>query len=183
LRSASILAGSAGTGSIEVRMQTLPPKTRAGLATVALLLATVTAAAQEPMILPTDPAPLVALTDGGEKSFSIEIADDSGERSRGLMFRQAMDDTHGMLFVFEQTRPVGFWMKNTPMPLDLLFVGADGRVKAILPGEPFSEAQISPRQPVNFVLEVKRGIAAKNGIEEGDRLSHPAIDAVAGNPG
>lgn len=164
-------------------MLTLPAQLRAGLATVALAVATVTAAAQEPMILPTDPARLVALTDGGEKSFSIEIADDGNERSRGLMFRQAMEDTHGMLFVFEETRPAGFWMKNTPMPLDLLFVGADGKVKAILPGEPFSEAPISPGEPVRFVLEVKRGIAARNGIEDGDRLSHPAIDAVAGNPG
>jgi len=164
-------------------MLTLPSKICAGLAAAALALFAASAAAQEPMILPTDPAPLVAITDGGEKSFSIEIADDNGERSRGLMYRQTMGDTHGMLFVFEQSRPVGFWMKNTPMPLDLLFVGADGKVKAILPGEPFSEAPISPGQPVHFVLEVKRGIAAKNGIEDGDRLSHPAIDAIAGNPG
>jgi uncharacterized membrane protein (UPF0127 family) len=164
-------------------MLTVSFKIRAGLVAAALILSAAPAAAQEPMILATDPAPLVAITDGGEKSFAIEIADDTAERSRGLMFRQTMGDAHGMLFVFEQSRPVGFWMKNTPMPLDLLFVGADGKVKAILPGEPFSEAPISPGEPVRFVLEVKRGIAAKNGIEDGDRLRHPAIDAVAGNPG
>jgi uncharacterized protein len=164
-------------------MQILPLKTRVCLAAVALSLSVVTAAAQDAMILPTDPAPLVAETEDGAKTFSIEIADDSDERSRGLMFRRAMDDAHGMLFVFEQTRPVGFWMKNTPMPLDLLFVGADGKVSAIMPGEPFSEAPISPGEPVRFVLELKRGIAEKFGLEAGDRLSHPAIDAVAGNPG
>jgi len=164
-------------------MQILPLKRRVGLAAVALSLAVVTVAAQEAMILPTDPAPLIAKTEGGARTFSIEIADDSNERSRGLMFRQAMDEAHGMLFVFEQTRPVGFWMKNTPMPLDLLFVGADGKVSAIMPGEPFSEAPISPGEPVRFVLELKRGTAEKFGVEAGDRLSHPAIDAVAGNPG
>jgi uncharacterized protein len=164
-------------------MQTSPLKTRAGLAAVALSLSVIAAAAQEPMLLPADPAPLVAITDQGQQAFSIEIADDSNERSRGLMFRKAMDDTHGMLFVFEQSRPVGFWMKNTPMPLDLLFVGADGKVSAVMPGEPFSEAPISPGEPVRFVLELKRGTAEKFGIEAGDRLSHPAINAVAGNPG
>lgn len=164
-------------------MLTLSLTIRAGLLAVALTFSLAPAKAQEPMILPADPAPLVAITDGGEKSFSIEIADSSSERSAGLMFRRTMDDTHGMLFVFEQSRQVGFWMKNTPMPLDLLFIGADGKVKAVLPGEPFSEAPISPGEPVRFVLEVKRGIAARNGIEDGDRLSHPAINAVAGNPG
>ena len=99
-----------------------------------------TAANSQAMRLPVDPVPLVAETAAGERSFRIEIADDQSERSAGLMFRETMADDHGMLFVFEQTQPVGFWMKNTPMPLDLLFIGQDGRVRDILPGEPFSEA-------------------------------------------
>ena len=131
------------------------------------------------MRLPVDPAPLVAETDGGERSFTIEIADDPSERSRGLMFREEMEDSHGMLFVFQETQPVGFWMENTPMPLDLIFVGEDGRVRAILPGEPFSRASISPDAPVRFVLEVKSGIAASTGIEEGDLIRHPVIDATS----
>lgn len=137
------------------------------------------------MILPVDPNPLIAETRDGEKRFDIEIADDMGERERGLMFRQQMDDDHGMLFVFEDTREVGFWMQNTPMPLDLIFIGQDGRVRAVLPGEPFSTAVISPRTPVRFVLEVRAGIAEKAGIRDGDRLRHPVIDAIAkpGNPG
>jgi uncharacterized membrane protein (UPF0127 family) len=132
------------------------------------------------MMLPVDPAPLVAVTDGGEKSFTIEIADEAAERSAGLMFREEMKDDHGMLFVFEDTRQVGFWMKNTPMPLDLLFVAPGGEVKAILPGEPFSEAVITPGAPVRFVLELKRGTAKTSGIEPGDMLRHPAIER-AGN--
>lgn len=133
------------------------------------------------MILPVDPVPLVVETSGGKRSFRIEIADDPIERQRGLMFRDEMDDTRGMLFVFEQTHEAGFWMKNTPMPLDLIFIGEDGLVRAVLPGEPFSEAAISPGVPVRFVLEVKAGIAEKAGVGEGDRIRHPAVDKIAGN--
>jgi uncharacterized membrane protein (UPF0127 family) len=133
------------------------------------------------MMLPTDPERLVAETRGGNRSFRIEIADDPLERQRGLMFRDKMVDDRGMLFVFEQTGEVGFWMRNTPLPLDLVFIGEDGRVRAVLPGEPFSEAVISPGVPVRFVLEVKAGIAEKAGIGEGDRIRHPAVDKIAGN--
>ena len=132
----------------------------------------------QPMILPVDGNPLVIATDAGEKTFTIEIADDPGERSAGLMFRQDMEDDHGMLFVFDQTQQVGFWMKNTPMPLDLIFIDDDGRIRDILPGESFSEAPISPGVPVRFVLELKRGTAAADGIDDGDMVRHPAVDAV-----
>ena len=125
------------------------------------------------MILPVDPEPLIVETSHGERSFTIEIADDPGERERGLMFREDMDDDHGMLFVFEDQREVGFWMKNTPMPLDLLFIAQDGTVKAIKQGEPLSEAVISPGVPVRFVLELKAGIAAKDGIDDGDKAAPP----------
>ncbi|RWN99579.1 DUF192 domain-containing protein [Mesorhizobium sp.] len=127
------------------------------------------------MILAVDPQPLVAVTKGGERSFSVEIADTSAEREAGLMFRQDMADDHGMLFVFEEPRDVSFWMKNTPMPLDLIFVGQDGRIRAIKQGEPQSEAMIAPGEPVRFVLELKAGTAARSGIEDGDLLRHPAI--------
>ncbi|CAG1012542.1 MAG: DUF192 domain-containing protein [Rhizobiaceae bacterium] len=127
-----------------------------------------------------DPAPLIVLTDGGERSFSVEIADEPSERQQGLMFREHMDDDHGMLFVFSETQQVGFWMKDTPLALDLIFIGPDGRVRAIRRGEPLSLATISPDVPVRFVFEVKAGIAARLGIEDGDRVHHPAIDGVAG---
>ncbi|MEQ1942757.1 DUF192 domain-containing protein [Mesorhizobium sp. VNQ89] len=141
--------------------------------------------ADQAMHLPVDPVSLVIETASGEKSFTIEIADDQNERSRGLMFRETMDDDHGMLFVFPETKPVGFWMKNTPMPLDLIFVGQDGRVIDILPGEPFSEALIAPADPARFVLELKRGTAEKSGIADGDFLRHPAVNEAPGaaNPG
>ena len=133
-------------------------------------------ASSQAMRLPVDPTPLVATTSLGEQAFSIEIADDPSERSAGLMFRETMDDDHGMLFVFQQTRPVSFWMKNTPMPLDLVFIGQDGKVIEILPGESFSEASIGPTEPVRFVLELKRGTAEKTGMRGGDMLRHPVIN-------
>ena len=136
--------------------------------------------ADQAMRLPVDPTPLVVETAGGERSFTVEIADDRSERAAGLMFRETMDYDHGMLFVFSETKEVGFWMKNTPMPLDIIFVGEDGRVRATLPGEPFSEASISPGGPIRFVLELKRGTAQKAGIKDGDMMRHPAIAEVAG---
>lgn len=132
------------------------------------------------MALPVDKVPLVAHTSQGERKFTIEIADEATEQQRGLMFRDSMPDDRGMLFDMGITRDTSFWMENTPMPLDLLFIGDDGRVKAILKGRPFSRASISPGVPVRFVLELKDGISAANGIKAGDRLRHPAIDAVAG---
>jgi uncharacterized protein len=140
-----------------------------------------TSADGQAMILPVDPSPLVAVTKGGERSFSVEIADTSVEREAGLMFRRTMADDHGMLFVFEGPQEVNFWMKNTPMPLDLIFVGQDGKIRAIKQGEPQSEAIISPGEPVRFVLELKAGTATKDGIEDGDVLRHPIIATAPGD--
>lgn len=132
------------------------------------------------MRLPVSMVKLAADTADGQKLFSIEIADEPDEQQRGLMFRTEMPDDRGMLFDLGETRQASFWMENTPLPLDLIFIGDDGLVRAILPGEPFSRAGISPGVPVRFVLELKRGTAEKNGIKPGDRLRHPVIDAVAG---
>jgi len=131
-------------------------------------------------VLPVDPEPLIIETAGGERSFTIEVADDPAERERGLMFREAMDDMHGMLFVFEDQREVGFWMKNTPMALDIIFIAQDGTIKGIKRGQPFSEAIVTPGIPVRFVLELKAGTAAENGVAEGDRVRHRAIGQAPG---
>jgi uncharacterized membrane protein (UPF0127 family) len=153
---------------------------------VAPLFVSPVAVAQEaiqgaPMELPVDAAPLTFEADGETVSFDIEIADTAERRARGLMFRTDLPQDRGMLFVFEETRPVGFWMKNTPSPLDLVFIGEDGRVIDILPGEPFSTASIAPDGPSRFVLELNQGTSQRVGLEAGTRLNHPAIDEVAGN--
>lgn len=150
------------------------------LVALALFQVQQTLAGDRAMILPVDPVRLVAVTRAGERSFAIEVADDGAKRSAGLMFREGMDDDHGMLFVFQQTRAVAFWMKNTPMPLDLIFIGQDGRIRAIRQGEPQSMAVIAPAEPVRFVLELKAGTAAREGIRNGDLLKHPVIDAERG---
>lgn len=135
------------------------------------------------MTLPVDRTPLTVRTGRGERSFAVEIADEPVERSAGLMFRTDLPDDRGMLFVLEGEGQAGFWMKNTPLPLDLLFIGSDGRVRAILHGEPQSEALISPHVPVRYVLELRAGTAARAGIEPGDLVTHPAIAASAENAG
>ena len=127
------------------------------------------------MMLPVDPVPLVAVTEQGERAFDIEIADDGAKRAAGLMFREDMPDDHGMLFVFDQNQLVAFWMKNTVMPLDLLFIGEDGRIRAVRQGEPQSLASISPGEPVRYVLELKAGTAAREHIGKGDLVRHPVI--------
>ncbi|MDF1599832.1 DUF192 domain-containing protein [Mesorhizobium sp. YIM 152430] len=156
------------------------------LAGAPLALTPPVAVAQEavqgaPMELPVDAAPLTFEADGETVSFEIEIADTAERRARGLMFRTDLPEDRGMLFVFEETRPVGFWMKNTPSPLDLVFIGEDGRVIDILPGEPFSTASIAPDGPSRFVLELNQGTSQRVGLAPGTRLNHPAIDEVAGN--
>lgn len=134
----------------------------------------------EPMILPVDATPLVVVTEAGERQFTIEIAETAEQQARGLMFREEMDDDHGMLFAFSVTRPASFWMRNTPMPLDLVFIAEDGQVVSVEEGVPFSLHPIGPQDPVRFVLEIKAGIAQETGIEPGTRLRHPRIDEIAG---
>jgi uncharacterized membrane protein (UPF0127 family) len=145
---------------------------------VALLLSPVRAG-EAPMILPTDPTPLVIDGSNGKHNFSIEIANTPDEQEQGLMFRQDMADDHGMLFAFDHSDQLAFWMKNTPMPLDLVFIGKRGEVKAVRRGEPFSTDIISPKQPARFVLELKAGMAEKAGISDGVVVHHPAIEAAA----
>ncbi|WP_343224041.1 DUF192 domain-containing protein [Nitratireductor kimnyeongensis] len=150
-----------------------------GLMAVFLLIAINTGFGQtSAMRLPVDPDPLVVLTSAGEVAFNIEIADEPAERQRGLMFRQSMPVDRGMLFVFPEESRQGFWMQNTPLSLDLLFISADGEVRAIAPGTPFSTASISPNVESQFVLELLAGTAQKMGIEVGDRLRHPRIETA-----
>lgn len=128
------------------------------------------------MVLPADPVPLVAHTASGDVSFTVEIADEPQEHMAGLMFRQQMADDYGMLFVFPAPRYGSFWMKNTVLPLDIIFIAEDGTVDAIGRGDPLSEAPVNSDGLIRFVLELKAGMAQRTGIEKGTRLSHPLID-------
>mgnify|MGYP000123806225 CR=1 FL=1 len=138
--------------------------------------------ANSPMLLPVDETPLTIERDGEAiASFDIEVADDSSERSRGLMFRTEFPDDRAMLFVFEKSRPVAFWMQNTPRSLDMLFIRADGEVESIaLDATPFSTASIPSQGSVLYVLEINAGLTEKLDLQPGDRVVHPIISGGAG---
>ena len=105
------------------------------------------------------------------------MRDDAG-RSRGLMFRRSMAPDHGMLFDFERDEPVTMWMKNTYLPLDMVFIRPDGTISRIAADtEPLSTTIIPSGSPVVAVLELNAGTAAKLGIKAGDRIEHPLFKA------
>lgn len=114
--------------------------------------------------------------DGGKASFSVEVADDPDERSKGLMFRDKMAMSAGMLFVYEAPRRASFWMKNTVIPLDMVFADPAGRVTRVhanaVPGDLSS---IDGGEGVQFILEINGGLAKRLGIVEGAELRHPVI--------
>jgi len=113
----------------------------------------------------------------GRFRFTAEIADDAVERSVGLMHREKMPPTHGMLFVFGETDWVSMWMKNTPLSLDMIFIDKDGKVVTVAERTtPFSTDIISSGEPVDYVLELNGGVSRLIGLKAGDRISHPLFD-------
>ena len=114
----------------------------------------------------------VVLTAKGPVELSLEIADDSAERARGLMFRKSLPPRGGMLFDFGGEQPVAMWMRNTYVPLDMLFVDPAGRIVHIArETTPHSEATITAGQPVRGVVEIAGGQAAALGLAEGDLIA------------
>jgi uncharacterized protein len=120
---------------------------------------------------------------GGGESFAVELADTVEDRARGLMFRDSLDPAAGMLFVYESPRRAMFWMKNTLIPLDMIFADASGTVTVVhadaVPGD---LTPIDGGEGVAFVLEINSGLAARLGIVPGAELRHPAIGAGAAWP-
>ncbi|MBI3438225.1 MAG: DUF192 domain-containing protein [Proteobacteria bacterium] len=109
---------------------------------------------------------------------ALEIADNDAEREQGLMYRRSMAADHGMLFIFDPPSPEGFWMHNTFLPLDIIFIGADGRIVNIAAdATPFSDDNIPSAGPVRGVLELNAGRAAALGILPGDRVRHRIFGA------
>lgn len=118
---------------------------------------------------------------GGQESFAVEIADDPDERAQGLMFRETLDPAAGMLFVYESPRRAQFWMKNTLIPLDMIFADATGKVTHVHSNAiPQDLTPIDGGEGVTFVLEINGGLAARLGLTPGAELRHPAVpDALA----
>ena len=121
------------------------------------------------------PDPLVIETAEGERhAFTVEVADTPDSRQRGLMHREAMDADAGMLFDFGREQIVSIWMENTILPLDILYIRADGVIAKVVVGAvPFSRRQLISDVPVVSVLELNAGRAAALGIDPGDRVLHP----------
>ncbi len=117
---------------------------------------------------------LLVETASSQFRFEVEIADDATERAEGLMYRETMADNAGMLFLYPEPQQVQFWMKNTPMSLDIVFVRADGTIARIAERTtPFSEDMIPSGEKVRAVLEVKAGMMHQLGVRVGDRLRNP----------
>ena len=110
----------------------------------------------------------------GVHVFTVEIADTEQSRERGLMFRKELPPGRGMLFDFHRERQVGFWMKNTLIPLDMIFIDGRGRIVSIeQDAKPMSEDVIMSGGQVRAVLEVDGGTARRLGIAPGDRVYNP----------
>jgi uncharacterized membrane protein (UPF0127 family) len=119
--------------------------------------------------------------DFGQATFTIDVADDARERAQGLMFVEEMPLLSGMLFVYDQPQTVSFWMKNTLIPLDMLFTSPRGEILHIhenaIPGDTTS---ISGGDGVQMVLEINGGLSSRLGIAVGDVMQHPSFgnDAI-----
>ncbi len=119
--------------------------------------------------------------DFGQATFTVEVADDPQERAQGLMFVEEMATLAGMLFVYERPQSVSFWMKNTLIPLDMIFAGPDGEILRIhenaVPGD---LTPIPGGAGVQMVLEINGGLSARLGLQEGAVMQHPSFgpDAI-----
>jgi uncharacterized membrane protein (UPF0127 family) len=121
--------------------------------------------------------PLEIVTKSGVQVFSVEMATTEEEKTQGLMYRKELPDGKGMLFDFSPEQQISMWMKNTYIPLDMIFIRADGRILRIAENtEPMSTKIISSGGLARAVLEVIAGTAQKYGIQPGDRVAHPLFN-------
>lgn len=135
-----------------------------------------------PLAACSDEGKLVLHSSTGDYTFNVEVVDTNETRAKGLMFVQELADDAGMLFDFKQEREVSFWMRNTFIPLDMVFIGADGVVKNIhVNARPHDVTGIPSDGPVQFVLEIPGGRSVEIGLQPGDTVEHPRVAAPAGN--
>ena len=117
--------------------------------------------------------------DWGQAHFSVEVADDAAEHAKGLMFRKRLAASSGMLFIYDKPRHASFWMRNTMIALDMLFIDRTGKVLRIKHNaQPLDETPIDGGDGVLMVLEINGGMAKALGITTGSHLRHPALDTA-----
>lgn len=115
--------------------------------------------------------PLTVTTAKGTHSFRVEVAATGAEQQRGLMFRTAMGADEGMIFPNSVPQQRAFWMHNTVIPLDIIYIGPDRRILNIVQGEPYNDTSLPSAGPVINVLELNAGRSAELGIKPGDLVS------------
>jgi uncharacterized protein len=109
----------------------------------------------------------------GNETFNLEVADSPDEMEYGLMARESMPADHGMIFVFPKAKQQAFWMKNTFIPLDIIYVDEFGRVVSVKPMQPRDETPVRSDGPAMYAIELNQGAAARAGVRAGDVLSIP----------
>jgi uncharacterized membrane protein (UPF0127 family) len=148
----------------------------AALVAVSLLLLPSLGRAQQPPLVNFKHDELTITSSSGSHKFQIELATDNAQREQGLMFRQAMAPDAGMLFIYDRTQPVAMWMENTYIPLDMLFIAADGHIVNIRQrAVPHSQENIPSAGPVKAVLELNGGTVARLDIKPGDKVVGPGL--------
>src|SRR4026209_1381366 len=115
---------------------------------------------------------------GREAAFQVEVADTPAKRTMGLQYRKELGSDRGMIFLFPAESPQTFWMKNTPIPLDMIFIDHERKIVGIIEQTvPFSLDTRSVGVPSQFVLEINGGLAKRHGIQTGDRVRFDGIAA------
>ncbi len=143
-----------------------------------LAFAITPAVSQQELATFTRDSLVLRAADGTEREFDIELALTPEQQAQGLMYRPSLAADAGMLFLYRPARQVTMWMKNTVIPLDMLFIAEDGEiVKIVERTVPFSLTNISSDRPVRGVLEINGGTADRLEIRPGDRIVHPAFEA------
>jgi uncharacterized membrane protein (UPF0127 family) len=146
-------------------------KVRSSLVACLVLALTVLSACAESGKLPTVEAHFLATSGGESPTFRLEVCSTEGERAKGLMYRRSLDEDAGMIFVFPEERNHSFWMKNTYIPLDMVFVDKDMKVVGLLSDVP--PLNLAPRtvgKPSLYVLEFAAGTMKRYGVGEGATL-------------
>jgi uncharacterized protein len=139
-----------------------------------MVLASTTACQAQPKVT-------IATKEGREVTFQVEVADDPSKRELGLQYRRELPPDHGMIFLFPEESQHSFWMKNTPLPLDMIFISRDKKIVGIVEqAAPFSLDSRSVAAPSQYVLEINGGLSRQYGLKSGDsvRLEGLNLDSV-----
>jgi len=136
-------------------------------------------AATHPADVPVVELQRTVTVDLGGKPFTLEVAANDDDRQRGLMYRKSMPEDHGMLFVFPDERPLSFWMRNTLIPLDIVYLDRVGKVVSVAQMKPLDETGVPSGWPAKYAIELNEGTAKRVGVKAGDVVR---IRRRRGNP-